>query len=89
MTSRAVVSSMMVLTATHCSPLSAASSEMVGRFNAGSTAITASRSSLLHVEHEPDAALRGNGAAKHQGEVLDLLALPRVLHRFLVGDDLR
>ena len=74
MISRAVVSSMMVFTATHCSPLSAASSEMVGRFNAGRTAITPARSCFLHIEHQPDAALRGDGAAKHQCEVLDLLA---------------
>ena len=77
---------MIVLTATHSSSLS---DEIVGRCSAGSSARIFGRSARLHVEHQPDAALRLDGRAQQQRDVLDLGALPRIGQRAVVGDELR
>src|SRR5581483_194071 len=44
---------------------------------------------LVHVEHQADAALRIDCAAKHQRDIFNLLALFRRLPCFLIGDELR
>ena len=84
--SRTVRSSMIVLTATHSSSLSA---EIVGRWSAGSSARTDAEIGAPHVEHQADAALRLDGRLQQQRDVLELVLLPRIRERGLVRDELR
>ena len=72
-TSRAVLSSRIVLTATHSESLSC---ETVGEFNEGSTPRTASRSAALHIQHQAHLRLCINGSAQHGGDLVELLLLP-------------
>ena len=84
--SRTVRSSMIVFTATHSSSLS---DEIVGRCSAGSSASTFVEVRAPDVQHQADAALRLDGGAQQQRDVLDLGALPVVGQRLVVGDELR
>src|SRR5208283_1132028 len=43
---------------------------------------------FARVEHESDAALRGDGGVEHQRDILDLAALPWVGEGGFVGDEL-
>ncbi len=74
-TSRAMRSSTIVLTATHSELLSC---DTVGELSAGSTASTASRSCALHVQHQAHLRLCVDRAAQHQRDLVDLFALPRI-----------
>ena len=78
MISRAVFSSMTVLTATHSESLRA---EMVGRFRAGSTDSTFSKSARRHVEHQADFARRLDGALQEHDESFNLFGVSRHLPR--------
>ena len=85
MMSRTVVSSRMVLTASHSSSLRC---EMVGRLRAGQHGEHGRQMVLVHVEHEADFAEGVDGAIEQHADIFQFAALLRVFPGCLVGDQL-
>ena len=85
-TSRATRSSTMVLTATQSEFAELGDGGRVERGQHGEHRV---KIAALHVEHEAHLRLRVDCAAQHEGDLVDLLALPRVGDGFFAGDEMR
>ena len=83
---RTVISSRMVCTATHSSSLRF---EMVGFFSAGKNAQHRRQALLAHVQHQPHAAQRIDGAIQQQVNIFQFAALRGVFPGVDIGDQLR